>query len=132
MFLMIAAASGLISDIRGAFFASGPVAPVIASAPHAAIGLVEAHGLAFILGVLLWRAGLARGHDAHLASRGGGDSRPARNRQSGFLAGVHSRRHARNRIHHDHAALDLCRTSTGGGPIRRLVPARPLLTQDTG
>ena len=55
-FLLIASAGGMWSDILGAFFARGHVAPVLASAPHAAIGFVEAHGLAFIIGVLLWRA----------------------------------------------------------------------------
>ncbi len=29
---------------------------ILSAAPHAAIGFVEAHGLAFIIGVLLWRA----------------------------------------------------------------------------
>jgi len=56
IYLMAAAAGGLWSDILGVFFARGHVAPVIASAPYAAIGFVEAHGLAFIIGVLLWRA----------------------------------------------------------------------------
>jgi hypothetical protein len=56
IFLLVAAAGGLRSDILGIFFGTGPVAPVVASAPHAGIGLVEAHGLAFIIGVLLWRA----------------------------------------------------------------------------
>ena len=45
-----------LSDVLGIFYAQGPVASVIASAPHAGIGLVEAHGLAFIIGMLLWRA----------------------------------------------------------------------------
>ena len=60
IFLLVASAGGFTADILGAFFARGPVAAVIASAPHAAIGLVEAHGLAFIIGVLLWRAGSSR------------------------------------------------------------------------
>ena len=59
-FLLVASAGGMWSDILGAFFARGHVAPVLANAPHAAIGLVEAHGLAFIIGVLLWRAEAVR------------------------------------------------------------------------
>lgn len=55
-FLMLASAGGMWSDITGAFLARGHLAAVLAKAPHAAIGFVEAHGLAFILGVLLWRA----------------------------------------------------------------------------
>ena len=59
-FLLLASAGGFTADILGAFFDRGPVAAVISKAPHAAIGLVEAHGLAFIIGVLLWRAEQAR------------------------------------------------------------------------
>ena len=60
VFLLAASAGGFTSDILGAFFGRGPVAPILAGAPHAAIGLVEAHGLAFIIGVLLWRATVTR------------------------------------------------------------------------
>ena len=56
VFLLAASAGGMYTDILGAFFKRGHVAPVLANAPHAAIGFVEAHGLAFIIGVLLWRA----------------------------------------------------------------------------
>jgi hypothetical protein len=56
IFLLAASTGGMWSDIQGAFFGRGHVAPVLAGAPHAAIGFVEAHGLAFIIGVLLWRA----------------------------------------------------------------------------
>ena len=52
--------AGQASDLIGAFIGQGPVAPILGSAPHAAIGFVEAHGLAFILGVLLWRAAPVR------------------------------------------------------------------------
>jgi hypothetical protein len=55
-FLLAASAGGMWSDLTGAFLARGHVAPILANAPHAAIGFVEAHGLAFIIGVLLWRA----------------------------------------------------------------------------
>jgi hypothetical protein len=60
IFLLVASAGGFTSDLVGAFLGRGPVAPIIAGAPHAAIGLVEAHGLAFIIGVLMWRATATR------------------------------------------------------------------------
>jgi hypothetical protein len=56
VFLVVAASGGLATDLGGAFLAKGPQAIVLARAPYAAIGFVEAHGLALILGVLLWRA----------------------------------------------------------------------------
>jgi hypothetical protein len=56
LYLLVAAGGGLVSDIRGAFFGAGPVGVIVAAAPHAAIGFIEAHGLALIIGVLLWRA----------------------------------------------------------------------------
>ena len=60
IYLLVAAAGGFTADILGAFFGRGPVAPVLAAAPNAAIGFVEAHRLAFIIGVLLWRAETSR------------------------------------------------------------------------
>jgi hypothetical protein len=56
LFLLLAGAGGLRSDILGIFFGQGPVGRIVTAAPHAGIGFVEAHGLAVILGVLLWRA----------------------------------------------------------------------------
>ena len=50
----------------GIFFGLGPVARVVAEAPYAGLGFIEAHGLAFILGILMWRAQPARGW--HLAA----------------------------------------------------------------
>jgi hypothetical protein len=55
-FLLVASAGGMISDLTGAFLLHGPVGRVVETAPHAAIGFVEAHGLAFIIGILLWQA----------------------------------------------------------------------------
>ena len=55
-FLLAASTGGFASDVRGVFLGLGPVARVVAEAPHAGIGFIEAHGLAFILGILLWRA----------------------------------------------------------------------------
>jgi len=60
-FLLVASTWGLWADLAGAFFAIGPQRAIIGAAPHAAIGFVEAHGLAFIIGVLLWRAVPLRG-----------------------------------------------------------------------
>ena len=60
LYLLVAAAGGFVTDVRGAFFGAGPVGAIVAAAPHAAIGFIEAHGLAFIIGVLLWRAEPAR------------------------------------------------------------------------
>ena len=66
LFLVLAGAGGLRSDILGIFFGQGPVGRSVAAAPHAGIGFVEAHGLAVILGVLLWRAAPERSW--HLAA----------------------------------------------------------------
>ena len=57
MYLGIASIAALVLlDMRGIVFGTGPAAQVLVAAPHAAIGFVEAHGLAFILAVLLWHA----------------------------------------------------------------------------
>jgi hypothetical protein len=56
LYLLTAASSGMLNDILGIFFGRGPVAYVVHHAPDTGIGFVEAHGLAFIVGVLLWRA----------------------------------------------------------------------------
>src|SRR5262245_55730701 len=47
-------------DLPGIVSGVGPGGRILSNAPHAAIGFVEAHGLAFILSVLLWRAEPAR------------------------------------------------------------------------
>ena len=60
VFLLVASSGGMISDLIGAFLLRGPMGRVVEQVPHAAIGFVEAHGLAFIIGVLLWRAEPAR------------------------------------------------------------------------
>ena len=57
LYLGIASIAGLLLlDLRGIVFGSGPEGAILAAAPHAGIGFVEAHGLALILSVLLWRA----------------------------------------------------------------------------
>ena len=43
-------------DLRGFILNSGPASQVASAAPFAIIGFLEAHGLAFILAVLFWRA----------------------------------------------------------------------------
>ena len=60
IFLLAASTGGFISDVRGIFLGLGPVGRVVGKAPDAGIGFIEAHGLAFILGILLWRAIPAR------------------------------------------------------------------------
>lgn len=55
-----ALAAILIADIPGIFFGEGPLGAFGATAPQAGIGFIEAHGLAFILAVLLWRAASAK------------------------------------------------------------------------
>lgn len=56
IFLLVAASGGMAADLIGAFVGLGPQGVVLGNVPNAAIGFVEAHGLAFIIGVLLWRA----------------------------------------------------------------------------
>ena len=53
-FLAIAGSAALLADTTGHFFGVGPMADLFGS-PHT-IGGFEAHGLAVILGVLLFRA----------------------------------------------------------------------------
>ena len=56
-FLILAALGGWLQmDFPASFANSGPLAPLIAHEPALGIGFVEAHGLALILAVLLWRA----------------------------------------------------------------------------
>jgi hypothetical protein len=56
LFLLLAGSWGLWADLAGAFAGIGPQRAILAGAPDAAIGFVEAHGLAIIFGVLLWTA----------------------------------------------------------------------------
>jgi hypothetical protein len=55
-FLVLAALGGLWTDICAGFLARGPLSLVLRDVPEAAIGSFEAHGLALIFGVLMWRA----------------------------------------------------------------------------
>jgi hypothetical protein len=56
LYIGLAGFAGVIFDIRGVLYGTGPQGRATAGAPHAGIGFVEAHGLAVILAVLLWRA----------------------------------------------------------------------------
>jgi len=56
LWLTIGSVGGLLMDVLGIFFARGPQSSIVAAAPHAGIGFIEAHGLALIFSVLLWRA----------------------------------------------------------------------------
>jgi hypothetical protein len=66
LYIGVAAFAGLVFDVRGMLFGVGPQGRLLASAPNAGIGFVEAHGLALILAVLLWRA--APGRSWHLTA----------------------------------------------------------------
>jgi hypothetical protein len=68
LYLGVASTGALHADVLGAAFGQGPLALVFAAAPHAAIGMLEAHGLALIVAVLFWRAASApMWHSAALA-----------------------------------------------------------------
>jgi hypothetical protein len=60
LYIGLAGLAGMLFDIRGVLYGLGPQGRLLAQAPHAAIGFIEAHGLAVILAVLLWRAAPAR------------------------------------------------------------------------
>jgi len=63
LFLIIASIVGLVMDLSGIFLSKGPEAAIIRVAPYTGVGFVEAHGLAFIIGVALWGvAPLGRWH----------------------------------------------------------------------
>jgi hypothetical protein len=68
VFLMAASVGGLATDLAGAFLQRGLQSRVLAAVPAAAIGFVEAHGLALILGIVLWRARVERAW--HLTAAG--------------------------------------------------------------
>jgi hypothetical protein len=51
-----ALAAILTLDIPGVFFGKGPLGATGVHAPQAGIGFIEAHGLALILAILMWRA----------------------------------------------------------------------------
>lgn len=67
-FLTLASAGGLFTDIAGSFFGRGPEAILLGDAPGTGIGFIEAHGLALIIGVMLWRIAYSRTWHALLAA----------------------------------------------------------------
>ncbi|TPI68443.1 hypothetical protein FJ420_19110 [Mesorhizobium sp. B3-1-3] len=67
-FLLLASAGGLFTDIAGSFFGRGPEAILLGDAPGTGIGFIEAHGLALIIGVTLWRIAYSRNWHAVLAA----------------------------------------------------------------
>lgn len=68
LFLAVAATGGLIMDVAGSFFGVGAEAILLARAPGAGIGMLEAHGLALIIGILVWRSPYARNWHVVLAA----------------------------------------------------------------
>jgi len=56
IYLLIASVLGICMDVAGIFFSRGPESRIVAGAPYAGIGFLEAHGLACVIGVLLWHA----------------------------------------------------------------------------
>ena len=66
LYIGVAGCAGMIFDIRGVLYGLGPQGRALAEAPYAGIGFVEAHGLAVILAVVLWRARPERA--AHLTA----------------------------------------------------------------
>ncbi|CAH2404031.1 hypothetical protein [Mesorhizobium ventifaucium] len=67
-FLIIASAGGLATDIAGSFFGRGAEAALLADAPGAGIGFIEAHGLALIIGLTMWRIAYSVNWHAFLAA----------------------------------------------------------------
>jgi hypothetical protein len=55
-----ALAALLLMDLPGILLGRGPAGAIVGASPYAGIGMVEAHALAFILAVLLWRAAPSR------------------------------------------------------------------------
>jgi hypothetical protein len=66
LYIGVAGFAGMIFDIRGVLYGLGPQGRALANAPYAGIGFVEAHGLAVILAIVLWRAWPDR--SAHLTA----------------------------------------------------------------
>jgi hypothetical protein len=56
LYIGLAGLLGIVFDLRGVFFGLGPQGRVFEHAPNAAIGFVEAHGLAVILAFIFWNA----------------------------------------------------------------------------
>lgn len=59
-FLVVASLGGFVTDLRGSFFGTGPEAVLLNQAPGAGIGMMEAHGLAFIIAMTILAVGYGR------------------------------------------------------------------------
>jgi len=55
IYLIAASASAMLMDVLGIFFSRGPESRLLANAPSTGIGFLEAHGLACIISIWLWR-----------------------------------------------------------------------------
>jgi hypothetical protein len=60
LYIGLAGAAGMLFDLRGIYLGAGPQGRILAGAPHAGIGFLEAHGLAVILAAVLLRVVPAR------------------------------------------------------------------------
>jgi hypothetical protein len=68
-YLGASALAALLSlDLPQVLFGVGPQSRIVSERPYVAVGFVEAHGLAFVLSLFLWRATTDR--FSHLASAG--------------------------------------------------------------
>jgi hypothetical protein len=70
LYIGTAAFVAFFADIRAVLYGVGPLGRVLAAVPDSAIGFVEAHGLAFILAVLLWRGAAVATKSWHLTALG--------------------------------------------------------------
>jgi hypothetical protein len=72
VFLVVASMGALLMDIAGIFFARGPQSRVLHRVPNGlpfeGVGFIEAHGLALIFGITLWRVTPSRSW--HLTAAG--------------------------------------------------------------
>ena len=60
IYLMAASTAGLLMDVLGTFFHRGPESLVVANAPYSSVGFLEAHGLALIISIWLFRSETSR------------------------------------------------------------------------
>jgi hypothetical protein len=56
---LFGAVSFFVLDVRGIWFSAGPQTAVLRGEPASGVGFLEAHGLAVIIGIWLWRASRA-------------------------------------------------------------------------
>jgi hypothetical protein len=68
VFLLLASLAALHADLTGVLSGLGPQGALLAREPQAAVGFIEAHGLALLFGIALWRAAPARAWHAAAAA----------------------------------------------------------------